>query len=73
MEALTEAEIVESLLAEAKVVLGAPGVKKLVKELKVRLLLELAASICMRVESSRCSSLARAGCLCLPACGVEPL
>lgn len=35
-EALTEAEIVESLLAEAKVVLGAPGVKKLVKELKVR-------------------------------------
>ncbi len=58
MEALTEAEIVESLLAEAKVVLGAPGVKKLVKELKVRLfLLELAASICMRVESSRCSSL----------------
>jgi hypothetical protein len=28
-------EIVESLLAESGVVLGAPGVKKLVKELKV--------------------------------------
>ena len=35
-EALTEpGEIVEAMLAEAKVVLGAPGVKKLVKELKV--------------------------------------
>lgn len=35
-EALTEPdEIVEAMLAEAKVVLGAPGVKKLVKELKV--------------------------------------
>ena len=28
-------EIVESLLAESGIVLGAPGVKKLVKELKV--------------------------------------
>ena len=33
-EPLTPQEVVESLLAEAGVVLGAPGIKQLVKELK---------------------------------------